>query len=168
VLGVVAESPTHGFAVARLMAADGALGRIWTLPRPTVYTSLKRLRELGLTRVQGVTSSDSAPDRLIMAVTPTGLHIVQAWLHEPVRHVRDIRSMLMLKLALLDRAGVDPALLLEAQLAVITAQLRGFRDLRDQAVGFERVLAAWRVESSEAVVRFLADVGVTRPASSAW
>jgi hypothetical protein len=47
--------------------------------------------------------------------------------------------------------------LVEAQLVVTTDQVEGLRDLRDQVTGFERVLAVWRVESSEAVVRFLAD-----------
>jgi DNA-binding PadR family transcriptional regulator len=166
VLGVVAESPTHGFAVARVMTAEGGIGRIWTLPRPAVYASLNRLQELGLTRVQAVRSGDRGPDRSIIAVTPAGLRMMQKWLYEPVRHVRDVRSMLLLKLVLLDRARVDPAPLVEAQLAVVAPQLNGLRHLRDQAVGFERVLAAWRVESSEAVVRFLTD-GVTQGAPSA-
>jgi DNA-binding PadR family transcriptional regulator len=167
VLGVVAESPTHGFAVARLMAADGGLGRIWTLPQPAVYTSLNRLRDQGLTTVQAVSSGVRGPNRSIIAVTPDGLRIVQEWLYEPVLHVREMRSMLLLKLALLDRAGLDPGPLVETQLAVITPQLRGLMAVRDQAVGFERVLAIWRVESSEAVVRFLANWGATQGAPSA-
>jgi DNA-binding PadR family transcriptional regulator len=159
VLGVAAEGPTHGFAVARLMAPEGALGRVWTLPRPMVYGSLNRLRELGLISVQAVSSGDRGPNRSILAITPAGLRRLQEWRYEPVRHVRDMRSLLLLKLALLDRAALDPAPLVDAQLALLSPQIQGLKDLRDEAVGFERVLAAWRAESSEAVVRFLGDNG---------
>jgi hypothetical protein len=37
------------------------------------------------------------------------------WLTRPVEHTRDVRSELLVKLALLDRAGKDPQPLLAAQ-----------------------------------------------------
>ena len=49
------------------------------------------------------------PQRTIYAATPQGRQAAENWLETPVEHVRDIRSHLLLKLALLDRAGADPA-----------------------------------------------------------
>lgn len=37
---------------------------------------------------------------------------MEGWLREPVEHVRDVRSQLLTKLALLDRTGADPRELL--------------------------------------------------------
>jgi hypothetical protein len=48
-------------------------------------------------------------------VTAAGARRVAAWLDEPVARVRDARSELMLKLLFLDRRGVDPGRLLDAQ-----------------------------------------------------
>ena len=40
VLALVVEQPRHGFALARELAADGALGEVWTVPRPLVYRAI--------------------------------------------------------------------------------------------------------------------------------
>jgi hypothetical protein len=58
------------------------------------------------------------PQRTIYAVTPQGRQDVASWLDAPVHHIRDIRPHLLLKLALLDRAGADPADLVSRQRAL--------------------------------------------------
>ena len=42
VLALLSERPAHGFAIARLTAPEGELGRIWHIPRPVVYRSIGR------------------------------------------------------------------------------------------------------------------------------
>ena len=106
VLGAVAERPTHGYAVAQLLAPEGALGQIWTLTRPDVYQSIKKLIKLGLISERS-TEQGLGPDRTVLAVTPRGRRVVARWLKEPVEHVRDGRTVLLLKLMLLDRADAD-------------------------------------------------------------
>jgi hypothetical protein len=34
VLGLLAEQPSHGFALARLLAPGGEVGRVWAASRP--------------------------------------------------------------------------------------------------------------------------------------
>jgi DNA-binding PadR family transcriptional regulator len=155
VLGVVAEGATHGFAVAQLMAPDGDLGRIWSLPRPVVYQALKKLVGLALIAERAVESSDRGPQRTIVAVTLRGRRAIAAWLSEPVGHVRDIRSLLLLKLALIDRRSGDPSQLLAAQRQVVVPVVASLEEQLNATTGFEQVLATWRLESSKAVLRFL-------------
>jgi PadR family transcriptional regulator AphA len=155
VLGLLAEGPTHGFAVARVLGNDGELGRIWGLPRPVVYQALKKLALLGLVSEGSVERSDRGPRRTILKVTAKGRRQVLGWLDEPVDHVRDVRSLLMMKLALLDRAGRDARPLIDAQREHLTPQVKAMARLRDDAEGFDRVLAEWRFTSSEATMRFL-------------
>ena len=155
VLGAVAEGPTHGFAVSQLLAADGALGRVWTLPRPVVYQVIKKLVAAGLLAEQGVVHSSRGPARTMVAVTPAGRRALRRWLDEPVDHVRDVRSMLLLKLALLDRAGRDRGPLLAAQRARLETLVEALDGARDAAEGFDRVLAEWRISSSRATLGFL-------------
>ena len=45
VLAALAEGPTHGFAVARLLAREGDAGQIWTVKRALVYHSIDNLIE---------------------------------------------------------------------------------------------------------------------------
>jgi PadR family transcriptional regulator AphA len=158
VLGAVAEKPTHGFAVARLLAPEGELGRIWSLPRPVVYQIIKKLGQGGLIAARRVEASRSGPARTVLGVTPAGRAALGRWLDEPVDHVRDVRSLLLLKLALLDRAGSDPKPLIRAQRRRVQTQLRALARARDRAGGFDRVILEWRIASSRATLEFLSVV----------
>jgi DNA-binding PadR family transcriptional regulator len=157
VLAVVAEHPTHGFPIARLTASEGELGRIWHVPRPVVYRSLARLAETGLVCEDG-SEQGHGPQRTIYAATETGRTAVQAWLQTPVQHVRDVRSHLLMKLALLHRAGADPTDLLRRQREVLAPIASAMAAERPAAAGFEATLLAWRRASAEAAISFLADV----------
>jgi DNA-binding PadR family transcriptional regulator len=155
VLCLVSEGPTYGFAVAGLLAQDGSLGQVWYVRKTQVYRAVRRLEHLGLITISEKQPSRLGADRAQMQVTPEGRRAAEGWLRQPVSHPRDIRSELMVKLALLDRAGADPADLLRAQrrqLAPVTAALAS--EMRT-ATGYDHVLAVWRHESVSAALRFL-------------
>jgi DNA-binding PadR family transcriptional regulator len=159
VLGAVAEGPTHGFAVAQLLAPDGELGRVWTLPRPVVYQVIQKLLQLGLVQPRGTETGRRGPVRTIIGATPGGRAAIRRWLAEPVDHVRDVRSLLLLKLALIDRRGGDPAALIEAQKVRVRTQLDSLTRSRRSMAGFDRVILEWRIASSRATLDFLRVVG---------
>jgi DNA-binding PadR family transcriptional regulator len=155
VLALVGEGPTHGFAVARELAPGGEVGRVWAMRRPLVYRTLEMLEGRELTRTAGTEASATGPQRTLVAATGEGDRRVEGWLREPVEHVRDARSELMLKLLFIDRRGADPVPLLEAQRARL-GELEGeLRGTLDAAEGFARTLALWRVESTTAAIRFV-------------
>ena len=131
VLSLVRERPTHGFAIASLTGPGGDLGRIWRLRRAVVYRGLQRLRDLGLVAEIGVESTSHGPARTLVRATPDGEEAVRGWLARPVEHVRDMRSELMVKLALLDRSGEDAAVLLAAQRRVIEPIAEALAELKD-------------------------------------
>jgi DNA-binding PadR family transcriptional regulator len=155
VLARLAEQPTHGFAVARAMSPDGEIGKVWTVRRPLVYRAIDLLTEAGLTRPAGTVPSSSGPRRTLVEPTAQGRRALARWLAEPVQHVRDARSLLMLKLLFLARNDADPAPLL-------TAQRDRFESLSERltvaifdADGFDQVLLRWRLESTTAALRFI-------------
>lgn len=155
VLALVAEGPTHGFAVSRLTAPSGPVGTIWQVPRPRVYRALDRLVELSLAEPSGTEPGRGGPHRTLLAVTAPGRSAVDAWLMRPVRHIRDVRSEFLVKLALLDRVTTDPRPLLEAQAERIEPIIAGLREQRDQAHGFEHLVASWRYETAETALRLM-------------
>lgn len=161
VLCLVREGTTHGFAVAALAGPDGDLGRVWRLPRPVVYRALGRLRDAGLITESGVEHSTYGPARTLVEATPDGSAAARRWLTRPVAHVRDVRSELLVKLALLDRAGIDPAGLLAEQRRTVEPIVAALRDARDQARDFDRTLAAWRYETAVATLAFLDEMIAT-------
>jgi DNA-binding PadR family transcriptional regulator len=155
VLGVLCEQPLHGFAIARLLGPAGDLGQIWRVPKPVVYRALQRLEHLGLVTTTGQQPSSRGPVKSPVDVTEAGRQLAGAWLNVPVSHNRDVRSELLIKLALLDRAGLDAQPLLAAQRAQIIPVAEALRDRLAGTAGFERTLALWRYETVSATVRFL-------------
>jgi PadR family transcriptional regulator AphA len=155
VLCVASEGPTHGFAIARLLGHQGDLGQVWRVPKPVIYRGLARLEQLGLVHMVGEQTTSLGPVRLVVEATPDGRQAAVAWLATPVRHIRDVRSELMVKLALLDRAGASPHPLLTAQQDQLTPIAEALRDRLGAASGFDRTLALWRYETVSAALRFL-------------
>lgn len=157
VLAVVSERPTHGFAIAQLTAPHGDLGRIWHIPRPVVYRSIGRLLEAGLV-TPGAVESGRGPQRTLYSVTPRGRGEVRHWLDTPVEHVREVRSHLLLKLALLDRAAGDPSGLLLRQKATLEPIAQAINAESSRPEGFDATLFAWRRATTAATLSFLDDV----------
>jgi DNA-binding PadR family transcriptional regulator len=155
VLSLVDEGPTHGFAVARAMAPGGDVGRVWAMRRPLVYRTLEQLEARELTRVAGTEASATGPPRTLIESTDDGARMAREWLHEPVEHLRDARSELMLKLLFLDRRSADPGPLLIAQREWLVAREDELRASMDEAEGFARTLALWRAENAAAAIRFI-------------
>jgi PadR family transcriptional regulator AphA len=154
VLALLSERPAHGFALARAMAPGGEVGEVWSMRRPLVYRALETLEQRELIRPAGTVPSQTGPQRTILEVTPAGARAVTEWLGHPVSHVRDARSLLMLKLLFLSRSGDDPTTLLESQRALFSAQADRLSEAVDQTEGFGRALLVWRLEMTTAAIRF--------------
>jgi PadR family transcriptional regulator AphA len=155
VLALLAEEPTHGFAIARAMAPDGDVGKVWAVRRPLVYRALETLAGMGLVQAAGTVSSSSGPQRTVLRATPAGRRALNRWLREPVAHVRDARSLLMLKLLFLTRREADLEPLLTAQRAHFAELAERLATAADGAEGFDRALRLWRLESTTASIRFV-------------
>jgi DNA-binding PadR family transcriptional regulator len=149
VLGLIAESPTHGFALARLLARGGEVGRVWSASRPLTYRALDQLVTDGLV-APARTEPGAGPQRTVQRVTAAGRRQLRRWLATPVVHFRDVRAELLVKLLLLERSGQPTDDLLEAQRALFAPLVAEAR----RATGGDAV-ARWRREQADAIARFL-------------
>jgi hypothetical protein len=87
-------------------------------------------------------------------VTRPGRVGLKRWLETPVEHVREVRTELLVKLALLARAKQSSRLLVERQIDHL-APVIGAVSTRPTGDGFDLVLSRWRREQALAVDRFL-------------
>lgn len=159
VLGVLGTGATHGFAVSTSLAKEGDLGRIWSVRRPMVYQSVSKLISLGLVAEVATERSASGPSRTLLELTDEGQLVLGAWLVSPVEHLRDMRPLLLAKLALLDRLGLDPTPLIETQRKQLAALLGDDPNGGDDV---ERLVDSWRIQIARAVLAFL-DARQTTP-----
>lgn len=161
ILGVVAEGRRHGFAVARLLAPDGDIGQVYGVARPAVYRGLERLLDAGLVQALDVEPGDRGPRRTPLRITRSGRRVLDAWLWEPVRHVRQIRTEFLVKVVLIERAGGDPSSLVRAQIDVLVPVVEAIAEHHAGTSGSERPVSLWRTRSAQATLRFLEELAET-------
>ncbi len=155
VLALLCEQPGHGWALAAKLAKDGELGTVWSLGRPLVYRSLEILQNRGLVEPTGFEPGTRGPNRTIFGPTAQGRAAVEHWLSEPVEHVRDMRSLLLLKLVFASRANLDARPLLERQRELLAQAVGGLSGRAEEMDGTEEILFRFRTESSRALLRFV-------------
>jgi PadR family transcriptional regulator AphA len=155
VLALLCEQPGHGWALARQLTSEGELGAIWTMGRPLVYRSIEVLEQRHLVETAGHEPGSRGPNRTVFRATDEGRAELEHWLGEPVDHVRDVRSLLLLKLVFARRLRLDPRPMLEAQHGAIDVALRSLEGRVDGAEGADRILLGFRLESTRAVLRFV-------------
>ena len=155
VLALLCERPGHGWALARQLTSEGELGAIWTMGRPLVYRSIDVLEQRHLVEASSFEPGARGPHRTVFRATADGRSALEGWLAEPVEHVRDVRSLLLLKLVFLRRLGLDARPMLEAQHAAVDAALRSLEQRVDGSEGSQRILLGFRLETTRAVLRFV-------------
>lgn len=155
VLALLADAPAHGWALAEAMSREGEIGRVWAVGRPLVYRALELLEGRGLIEPVGTERGARGPNRALFKATRDGREELARWLSEPVDHVRDVRSLLLLKLVLLERAGLDNQPLLEAQRELTVAAVEALEARLRRSIGTEHVFVLFRLETTRSVVRFI-------------
>ena len=80
---------------------------------------------------------------------------IDVWLAAPVRHVRDLRSALLLKLVFADRGAVDPLEMLQRQQEILADRESALEVRLVQADGSNRLLVEFRLEATRAGARFV-------------
>jgi PadR family transcriptional regulator AphA len=149
-LALVVEGVSHGWAIGTLLARGSELGRIWSLTRPLSYRAIEGLVENGLVTRRTRTTGQGR-DRALLAATARGRRATQRWLDAPVEHIREIRTELLIKLALRERAGLETRTLLTAQQDAFQPAI----DALTSAGDGDGLVELWRRENARAVRRFL-------------
>ncbi len=152
-LALVAEGPTHGWAVSAVLAPDGEIGRIWSLTRPLTYRALDQLAIDGLIEKVG-TAPGGGRSRTLLDVTASGRAKTSVWLNEPVELPKDVRTELLVKFTLRSRVGLPLESLAADQRTLFAPLLNGSVSGDDSDF-----VARWRREHLVAIDRFLSSFG---------
>jgi DNA-binding PadR family transcriptional regulator len=151
----LAQRPAHGYDVALRLAPSGDVGRVWSSSRSLTYRALDQLEQRGLITAAGVERGKAGGSRTIFKLTRSGRARLRHWLAVPVRHLRDVRGELLLKLVLCDLASVPRRPLLEAQRSTFAPTVTALAAAGGPRRRSSDPVDAWRSESSRAVLRFL-------------
>jgi DNA-binding PadR family transcriptional regulator len=152
ILALLCEGDTHGWTLVRALAPDGEIGRVWSIRRALVYRTVDQLTEAGLAERAGVERGSRGAPRTLLRASASGRRALAGWLAEPVEHVRDLRSALLLKLLFAERCGADRVALLSAQRELLAETITA---LGGGDRGFDETLRSFRRETARAGQRFV-------------
>ena len=151
-LALVVSGVTYGGAVAELLAPGAELGHIWTLSKPLTYRAIDALVARELLDRTG-TAPGRGGDRRLLEPTRRGRSDTRRWLAEPVGHLRDVRTELLIKFRILERMGESLVPLALAQRALFEPMIAAItQDATDD------VVSRWRRQHAQAVAEFLDEV----------
>lgn len=149
VLALIVQQPQHGWALQEELSPRGEIGRAWTLSRQLVYRAIDTLEADGLVK-RAQPKDGGGADKVIISPTAKGKSQITAWLNKPVEHLRDVRTELVVKMMLRERAGLSAQSFLIAQHEAFAPLLRAI-----ESSPARTPVDMWRRESASAVKRFL-------------
>jgi DNA-binding PadR family transcriptional regulator len=161
ILGLLCEQDAHGWALVRAVAPQGEIGRVWSIRRAIVYRTLGLMIDAALVEPAAVEQGARGGPRTVLRATTAGRGELQRWLAEPVPHVRDLRSGLLLKLVLAQRSGLDTRPLLDAQRTILAQTIQVLESQRVDEQPGTATIHAFRLEAAHAGLRFV-DAELTR------
>ena len=103
---------------------------------------------------------DQGSPRVIYAATATGKSTTTTWLNDTVDHPRDARIELLAKFVLRNRCAMNSKQLATRQRKLFERQAANLQVAANSATDDVRLVALWRVENINAMIRLL-DVVVT-------
>ena len=154
-LALLSEGDTHGWALVRALAPEGEVGQVWSIRRALVYRTLELLLDSGMVEQAGSEPGTRGSPRTVLRASAAGRRAVRRWLREPVPHVRDLRSALLLKLLFAERAGVDRVPLLEAQAEILARTVLALEAPPDDEEESAATVRQFRLETARAGLRFV-------------
>ena len=155
VLAIIGEKPRHGFAVSKELERDPSLSAVIRIRRPLVYRSINCLLDAKLIRETKTEPGDQGSQRVIYATTATGKSTTSTWFNDTVDHPRDARIELLAKFVLRSRRNLKNQQLAKRQKKLFERQAAKLRASANSATDDVRLVALWRVENINAMIRLL-------------
>jgi DNA-binding PadR family transcriptional regulator len=152
---LLTEQRRHGWALANELAPETELGAVWTFTRPHVYLSIDHLVKRELIVRAGYERGERGPNRTIFQATPAGRRALARWLCEPVARIGDARPLLLLKLLLSARIGLDDLPLLEAQHRLYAEAAESLAASPPPSSSARAILVRFRLESTLGLLCFV-------------
>jgi DNA-binding PadR family transcriptional regulator len=96
-LGMISETPMHGYDAYKLLSQPGGMSGIWHINQSNLYAMLDGLEARGYL-LSHLIQIGNSPTRKEYHITSTGMAVFEKWVREPVLHGRDMRQEFLAKL----------------------------------------------------------------------
>ena len=158
VLTLVCEKPLHGFAISKELDTDESLVAVMKVRRPLVYRSINSLEAAGLIKPTKTEAGVQGSERTVYSPTARGKTTSTEWLESIVEHPRDARIELLAKFVLRGRSNMSNTRLAKRQRDLFSTFAKDFKVRERSADPNTKLVARWRYESINAMIRLLDSV----------
>ncbi len=131
-LGLLIQKPRHGYELRAAFEAIVGGEANWDVKPAQVYTTLTRLQESGLVKVEGF-EQDGGPEKRIYSITPTGEEALSAWLLTPVESGHQQNEVFLKRMLAIVTGEVSPYKVIQVQRASLYQELHNLTTLRSKA-----------------------------------
>jgi DNA-binding PadR family transcriptional regulator len=158
VLALICEKPQHGFAISKELDTDESLVSVMKVRRPLVYRSINSLETAGLVKPTKTEAGTQGSERTVYSPTARGKATSDEWLDSIVDHPRDARIELLAKFVLRGRSNMSNISLAKRQRELFSTFAKDFKVREHSADPNTKLVARWRYESINAMIRLLDSV----------
>ena len=102
ILGFLSEKDMHGYEIFKYISYKDGFGAIYSIKIGRLYSILNKLEESGYIHSE-IDATGARPPKKVYKISPNGEQIFKIWLESPVKHGRDIRITLLIKLFFADK-----------------------------------------------------------------
>ena len=157
-LTLVCEKPQHGFAISKELDTDESLVAVMKVRRSLVYRSINSLEAAGLIKPSKTEAGVQGSERTVYSPTARGKTTSAEWLESIVEHPRDARIELLAKFVLRGRSNMSNTRLAKRQRDLFSTFAKDFKTRERSADPNTKLVARWRYESINAMIRLLDSV----------
>ena len=158
-LALVRFGLQHGYPIAQEFAEEGSVGVVLTATRPVVYRELALLETRGLLAARADRGARGQAKKTLK-LTAAGNKALDAWLSEPVSHIRDMRTEFLVKVMMRQKLDMPIASFVSTQRDALADVIHTLGRSNDDSL-----VSVWRREQARAVVRFLDELEGRQAAS---
>ena len=157
-LGLLDQRPMHGYDLHRELNSLAGVALIWSVKQSRLYALLDKLEQGGLLASELI-PGEAHPMRKQFHLTERGHQSLQAWMHSPVQHGREMRQDFLARLYFAQRSGLQAALHLiqdqrEVCLGWQTHLEEQVSSLQEEG-GFEQLVYEFRIAQVKAMLDWL-------------
>ena len=136
-LGLLHQRPMHGYDLHKEIASREGIAVIWSVKQSQLYALLDKLESQGLL-TSTLVPGEAHPSRKEFQPTEAGQKVLDTWMHNPVRHPREMRQDFLARLYFASQTSPQAAAhLIHQQQAVCRDWLHGLQQ-QAQDLGEDR------------------------------
>ena len=160
ILGILVDSPKHGYQIHKNLIDPDGIGAVWKIKITNIYGLLDALEKNEcIVLSKQIMDNSSYPPKKYFEITDRGKEVFQKWVHEPVKHGREIRQVFLSKLYFASKEGTEVKhQLIYDQINECNQWLMNSKQLPKKGAEFVKIVSSFRMMQMKSYIIWLEEL----------